>query len=124
MRKSYLLLVFLLLGCATTAGYEKKLASFNGATELELVRAWGPPQQTYETDGFKFLTYSSSRVISVPGMAPNYTTTMTGNTAHTQRVGGYGGMTASKSCQTTFELKDGIVVSSKWKGNDCKSRWP
>lgn len=122
MHKLYLLLVIFLLGCATTAGYERKLASFNGATELELIRAWGPPQQTYETNGFKFLTYSSSRIISVPGVAPNYTTTVMGNTAYTQRVGGYGGMTASRSCQTTFELKEGIVVSWKWQGNDCKSR--
>lgn len=122
MHKLYLLPLIFLLGCATTAGYENKLASFNGVTELQLIRAWGPPQQTYETDGFKFLTYSSSRVVSVPGVAPNYTTTVMGNTAYTQRVGGYGGMSANMSCQTTFELKEGIVVSSKWQVNDCRSR--
>lgn len=122
MKKISLLLIVALTGCATTGGYERKLASFNGATELDLVRSWGAPQRIYEADGRKFLTYSSSRIISAPGMAPNYTMSMIGSTAYINRVGGYGGMTASRSCQTTFELENGRVVSYQYDGNDCRAR--
>jgi hypothetical protein len=89
-------------GCATTSGYQKHLASFNGAAELDVVRTWGAPQQAYEIGERKFLSYSSSRNVIVP-------------TAH-----GHIGNTLS--CQTTFEIDKGVVVGSSWKGNDCRAR--
>ena len=88
-----LISTFALQGCA--AIYEKKLASFKGATEPELIRDWGAPQSVYESDGRKFLTYRSSR------------------------IAGFGGMIANYSCQTTFELENGRVVSANFKGDDC-----
>lgn len=91
-----------LSGCATTGAYEKKLDVFNGASELDLIRAWGAPQQSYETGERKFLLYSSSRNVIVP-------------TAH-------GPLGNTFSCKTTFEIDKGIVVGSSWSGNDCRSR--
>lgn len=98
LKKTLVVLIVLLSGCATTGGYERKLSSFNGATEPELIRTWGAPHRAYESDGRKFLTYQSSRVAAYRGMAASY------------------------SCQTTFELENGRVVSSNFDGSDCRSR--
>ena len=112
----------ILLGCATTANYEKMLNSWVGAPELDLVRRWGPPIQSYETSGRKFLVYSNSRNIFLPGTAPTYTTTVIGNTAYTNRVGGTPAQNIGLSCQTTFEIFQERVVSWRYEGNDCTAR--
>lgn len=108
-----------LVGCATTANYEKILSSWVGSTELDLVRKWGPPHQAYEAGGRKFLVYSSSRNVYLPGTAPSYTTTVIGNTVYTNRVGGSPGQNIGLSCQTTFEVSGERIVSWRWQGNDC-----
>jgi hypothetical protein len=123
MRKSLLIVIALtLVSCATTAGYEKILNSLMGADELRLVRSWGPPQQTYESQGRKFLTYSSSRNVYVEGTPPSYKTTVVGNTTYTTTVGGTPGYNVNKQCTTTFELENGKIVFWRWEGNDCKAR--
>jgi len=124
MRKALALtaILFALISCATTANYEKILNSWVGSTELDLIRKWGPPQQSYETDGIKFLVYSSSRNVYLPGTAPSYTTTVIGNTAYTNRVGGTPGQNIGLSCQTTFEISGERIVSWRWQGNDCTAR--
>ena len=98
MKFKILLLALILVGCATTKGYQTKLESFNGVSEAELIKEWGAPQRYYESDGKKFLTYSTSRFVFVSGT---------------------GGL--SLSCQTTFELGSGKVISSTFKGKDCKN---
>lgn len=124
MRKTIALtaILFALAGCATTGNYEKNLQSWVGNTELNLIRKWGPPRQSYEAGGSKFLVYSSSRNVYLPGTAPSYTTTVIGNTAYTDPVGGTPGQNIGLSCQTTFEISGERVVSWRWKGNDCKAR--
>lgn len=92
---------FILSGCATTSGFEKKLASLNGITEADLIRSFGTPQQVYETDGSKFLTFTSSRFVMIPSA--------------------YGSMGNTRSCQATFEISQGVVVGSTFKGNDCRA---
>ena len=77
-----------LSACATTAGYEKVLNSCVGAQEIDLVRSWGPPVQSYEAGGRKFIVYSSRRNVYMPGTAPSYQTNVIGNTAYTTAVGG------------------------------------
>ncbi len=123
MKKSIGLFIFIsvLFGCATSANYEKILNSYVGATELDLIRQLGLPQQTYEVNGIKFIVFSSSRNVYVPGVAPTYTTTVYGNTAYTNRVGGMPSQNIGLSCQTTFEISKERVVSWKWQGNDCKA---
>jgi len=122
MNKTIAFMMFLSVsGCATITGYDSKVASMKGKPEVDVIREWGAPNQVYESGPRKFLTYSTSRIVSMPGMAPSYTTTMIGNTAHTNRVGGFGGMSASKSCVTTFEIVEGYVASSSYKGNGCRS---
>jgi hypothetical protein len=124
MRNSLALAVIALVltGCATTANYEKILQSWVGRTELDLVRAWGPPLQTYKTGGSKFLVYSSARNVYFAGTPPAYTTTVIGNTAYTNRIGGTPGQIVGMRCQTTFELIDQKIISWQWQGNDCVAR--
>ncbi len=112
----------LITGCATTANYEKMLDSWVGAPELDLIRTWGPPLSAYETSGRKFLVYSSSRNVILPGVAPTYTTTIIGNTAYTNRVGGTPSQNIGLACQTTFEIYGERVASWRYEGNDCKAR--
>lgn len=111
-----------LAGCATTAGYEKVLHSWAGSTELDIVRAWGPPAQAYDVGDRRFLVYSSNRNVVVPGVAPTYTTTLVGNTAYTRPVGGVAPSAMSLGCQTTFELDRGFIVRWQYQGNDCKAQ--
>jgi hypothetical protein len=114
--------VFALSGCATTAGYEKVLASWVGAQEVDLVRSWGPPVQAYEAGGRKFIVYSDRRNVYLAGTSPSYRTNVVGNTAYTTAVGGSPGMNVGMSCTTTFELEGSRVVSWSYKGNDCKAK--
>ena len=103
MKRTLILLIaaVALSGCATTSGYEKKLALFYGISEIDLIMLLGTPQQVYEAGGRKFLTYSFSKSVMVPA--------------------GEGSIENTKSCQTTFEVEKGIVVGSTWKGNACKA---
>jgi hypothetical protein len=111
--------LILLAGCAARANYENVLNSWVGATELDLVRKWGVPQQSYETGGRKFLVYSSSRNMILPGSPPTYTTTVVGNTVYKNRVGGIPDQYMELNCKTTFELENEKVLSWRWQGNDC-----
>ncbi len=120
-----LLIIFLgifIVGCATTANYEKILSSWIGAKEIDLVRAWGAPDNQYESSGTKFLTYQKPDNIYMPGTTPTYTTTMIGNTPHITAVGGTKPYNIQTSCKTTFEINNGIVVNWRWEGNGCKAR--
>lgn len=108
-------------GCATTAKYESVLGSWIGSSELDLVRSWGPPANSYETGGTKFIVYSSSRNVQLAGTAPTYTTNVIGNTAYTNSYGGTPAQNIAFSCETTFELQNEIIVSWSYRGNDCTS---
>ena len=109
----------LLAGCATSAKYEAVLDSWVGSSELEIVRSWGAPVQAYNAGESKFLVYSSSRNVIVPGTAPTYTTNVIGNTAYTNSIGGTPAQNLAFSCETTFELQGGAIVSWSYRGNDC-----
>jgi hypothetical protein len=111
-----------LSACATTESYEKILRAWVGAEEIDLIRKWGTPQQHYETGGRKFLTYTSRRNVYMPGMTPSYQTTIIGNTAYTNQVGGTPGYIIGMDCVTTFELENNRIVAWQWRGNDCKAR--
>ncbi|WP_312105541.1 hypothetical protein [Pygmaiobacter massiliensis] len=120
MKKLFSCSVFILLaGCATSAKYEAVLDSWIGSSELEIVRSWGPPAQAYETGGRKFLVYTSSRNVVLPGTAPTYTTNVVGNTAYTNSYGGTPAQNLAFSCETTFELSKETIVSWSYRGNDC-----
>ena len=132
MRKTLTIVVIglFMVGCAstpeappaTTAGYEKILNSWVGATELAIVRKWGPPQQSYETSGRKFLVFIRSQNIAMPGQDPYYMTNRIGNTTYTTPIGGRSPMNLNFHCQTTFELDGEKIVSWGYEGNNCRAR--
>lgn len=107
--------------CATTAGYEKMLSSFVGLEEIELVRRWGPPLQTYETGGRRFLSYQSDRTIYRAGTPGIVHTTVIGTTAYSRVLGGVPGSWSRWLCQTVFELDGTKVVAWSHQGNDCRA---
>lgn len=112
------LLVALLAGCASTTKYEAQLDRMIGLQEGALLRNWGPPSSWYESDGTKYLVYHRGESVNLPGLAPNYR--VTGNVAAP-----YGGSPAfgfDFYCTTTLHIRDGMIVSWRWKGNDCASR--
>jgi len=113
---------FVATGCATTEKYEAILKSWVGSSERALVSAWGPPADVYEApNGTRILTYRSSRNVYIPGQAPNYTTTVIGNTAYTNAVGGRAPMSFGVSCETYFTVSKGKITRWRHKGNDCTS---
>ncbi len=121
-RLAWMALAVLLASCATTAGYEKILNSWVGREEIDLVRTWGPPLQTYETAGRKFLSYSSEKMVYRPASPGIVHTTRLGNGAYSSRVlGGVGSSLTHFSCQTVFELDGTKVVSWTHNGNACKA---
>ena len=117
-------LCFLVLAsCATTGKYEKVLDSWVGSTESALVSSWGPPANVYVApNGDRILTYQNNRNVFIPGQVASYQTTVVGNTAYTQAVGGSSAMNASLSCSTSFTISNGKIETWRWKGNDCTSR--
>ena len=112
-------LVVLVAGCATTENYEKMLNTWVGASEVDLVKKWGPPDSVYEGAGSRFLTWNRTGQVYVPGM-PTYQTYRIGNTIYTQPALGPQGYIVNEQCKTTFELKAERVASWRWEGNVCK----
>lgn len=101
----------ILAACETTSGDQSIMNSWMGAQEDDLVRSWGPPVQSYESGGRKFIVYESHRNIYLPGTA-----------AGAGAIGGSPGMNVNLSCTTTFELNGSKVILWANKGNDCKTR--
>ena len=89
----------LLLGCATTANYEKTLNTWIGHSESELISSWGPPNNSYTSGDTTSLSFGGTRGIV-------YTS----------------GMAIPVSCITTFTLKNKVVTNWSWNGNGCKSQ--
>ena len=110
-----------LISCTSTENYEKILDSSVGSPEVELVRSWGAPQQVYETGGRRFLTYSDSRQLTMPGTAPTYQTTVIGSTAYTSAIGGTPARNVNLNCETTFEVEGSLIIAWSHRGNSCRS---
>jgi hypothetical protein len=112
----------LMAGCATQAALERRLNTYLGASEVEVIRDFGPPQNVYETGGSKFIHFSRSGTMVMPGVAPSFMTTRIGNTFMTQPVGGSPGFAVQVGCEIRFELQQERVVRWSFRGNDCKER--
>ena len=105
----YLLPVFLLLSaCGNNATkkkvslpdqkqveYEQTLRNWKNKTEEQLVKKWGVPTKTRESGDKKYLSFKKEDNFSINGSD------------------------FSLYCDTTFTLKNGIVVDYKYKGNNC-----
>jgi len=119
MRRSIVLAGLLLVaGCAYPgAQHAAALNALVGKTEADLVRTYGVPVRSVETGGSKFVEYSTHRIESFPE-GPFW-----GGYGWAGRWGGWGGFgypdIEQFDCNTTFELKDGVVKSWTLRGNAC-----
>jgi hypothetical protein len=120
-RLTLVLTVLLLTACATEAKYQIKLDALKGTDELGLIRHWGPPDRIFELYGHRFLVYRRSQAMIVPGAEPIYQTTFSGKTAYTHGYGGTPDTIMNLDCTTTFEIVDGKISDSSFRGSDCTS---
>jgi hypothetical protein len=117
-----------LIGCATTSQYQTKLATLVGQPEEALIAKWGKPTGRYtDENGDEVIAYIRSREVIVPStsVAINTPGTSYGGGGNSQLVSTSQGTPSEKiklSCMTIFLIRNGIVNSSTFKGNDCKTR--
>lgn len=81
----------------TAEGYTQIMESWENASELQLIKQWGVPYQTYEVEDQKYLLYKEEN---------NFT--LNGNYFHFY-------------CDTTFTIENGIITYWKYSGNNCKA---
>lgn len=91
-----------------------------GLREKYLIAQFGVPDATYDAGDARFVSYSSTRLVTIPGVAPTYRTSVYGNTAYTTAQGGIAPSVISMTCQVTFRIEHGIVAGWTAKGNDCE----
>lgn len=125
-----LLLVSMLVACATPAKYDKMLQSWVGKNEAALEQSWGAPSGVkYLEDGEKVITYTKAEDVYVPsefyvynqGFEPSE------DVIYSPFVNDYDfspftqtfGYEVENYCQTSFYIKNGTITGWKWKGNDC-----
>jgi len=78
---------------AAIDAFQKKVDSWVGADELDLVRQVGEPANTYQSGNRKLLTYRQVHGFQIPG----------------------GAFIQHGVCVTTFESVNGRIVNASWK---------
>ena len=126
MKKLFLMVAvaFVLSGCLTTEKIAARRAAAEAAraapyelwighTELELIRAWGVPEQFYETAGIKFMVYIDRTIVNIPGQSafspPPDVPTIQATPARTEVY----------TCTTTFEVAAGRITRWQIEGQRC-----
>lgn len=128
-----LVLVMVVSGCATIAKYDAKLNTWIGASEDDLIAAWGVPDMVYNmSEGKKAIAYVHKDAIRTGG----YTYRVPETTIHSGKIGdkAYSGTStqyvtetipAEKYklyCKTSFVINSsGKVQSWHHSGNNCAS---
>ena len=98
MKRLFLILVLgLLVGCATTANYEKEVNNWLGRHKNDLIAEWGIPKGELDMgNGRTLIEYEDRRT--------NY----------------FQGVSYDRWCRTSFLVSDsGIIMDRKIQGNDC-----
>lgn len=111
------IVTMILSGCATTANYQAKVASWESHDAQALVKAWGQPDSVEKlSNGNKMyvyarlkhmpVAYSSQRAIASTGTKPAET-----------------GAKVYIQCATYFQLSpSNKIVSTEFRGSECKSK--
>ncbi len=108
------LFAILITSCATEAGYREALDVYVDGSEEFLIDSWGTPNNVYEANGYKYITYYKNSSVQMPA---SYSTTFYGHSANTI---GYGGGSVQINCKTTFKIKNKEVISYSYEGNGCR----
>jgi hypothetical protein len=132
--KCVLVALFALAACASTThtGYLKKMNSWVGHSETELVSQLGNPKDIHLSEnGDKILSFEKSSFSAMKGSVTPAYTVFSGSTnrglnpdfvipASTQYQSSSNlGVTVSWYCYTMFTLHSGKVSSVEWSGNSC-----
>ncbi len=120
-RKNYLVIAMLALtACVTGQRYEEALEAWVGASELELVEGWGPPDSVYEVEGRKYLTYRSEQAIVYPGL-PRYGNRYNDDYAYADPFPTTAPTLINQFCKTSFIVEDATVTGWRAEGNACRA---
>lgn len=129
-RAAFLLIfMFLLFACATEAQYNQKLEKYVGRTQANLIENFGQPSaKKIMPDGTEVLTYTKISESYVP-IEYFYDNPGWGETdiVYNPFWGEYElapfssivDTEVEEICQTSFVVKNNIVVSYKFRGNNC-----
>ena len=115
-----LLLGLLCIACEkpTESNYYQNVKSWIGKTPEELITSWGEPTQVINNNNRQYYIYMVDKDIPLPG---------------TDGQGGNGQLTyinpltttpaynVNLFCQTTFIVREGIIVDWLFEGNACKA---
>jgi len=116
-----------LAACATTAKYRAKLDSWQGRNINDFVKVWGyPNQKTTAPDGNTLYVYYYRDTVTYPTQynpGNTYVSTEGGKTIVSSTAPSfYGGGTYHYRCTTWVEVnKNGTIVNTAFRGNDCTS---
>lgn len=108
-----------LAGCVGPEAFEAELEGWVGRTEVEIVDAWGPPDQVYENEAGRYLTWRSSRIRLVPGQPQVYHWDRTGSRSRATVSGGIPPRLMDMTCRKTMILRNGVITRWQWDGNSC-----
>jgi hypothetical protein len=115
MKRPALVLVFLALSllaaCQSKEAYFAKLDTWKGQSESALLAKRGAPDQFFESEGVRYLTYNSS---SLNGEKPRVSCSSSSFT----------GFSASTSCselycKEVFIIQNQKITKIRYEGNNC-----
>ena len=124
----------LLSACAFTAGpedFDRRMSTYVGRPEAELVAGLGVPSRAHEVEGRRLLAYEFSGAASSPGIVPGLGLGLGVGSFGGGRGGGVGigtglgfglggyGAAPVATCSVTFELREGRVSSFDRRGEGC-----
>jgi hypothetical protein len=119
-------LTILLSGCATTAKYESKVASWETKDSQALVKAWGQPDAIEKlSTGNRMFVYARLKHVPVAfgsdRVIASRPVNKTGRSVASQGSGFDGEVYIR--CATYFEVApNDKVVSTLFRGDECKSK--
>jgi hypothetical protein len=113
--------VVMLAGCAyPNPQHVAALNALVGKSETDMLRSYGVPNRTYDSNGTRFVTYAVSRIDTIPGdFGPGFGWGGGWGGGWGPWGGGFGPEVVQRDCNTTFELRGGVVQSYQLRGNDC-----
>ena len=112
--------LLLLCSCETPGEYSAKMSRWVGASERDLVTAWGVPDKQYQVDArTKTLAYVDTRNVNYPGTFNTCVGGFGGRFSYNNCVGGMPPSSEYYTCETTFMIVNGLVTKWGNKGNGC-----
>lgn len=111
----------ILTSCATvsTEKYEALLNGWLNRSEVDLVSHWGAPDNVYQVEDKKFLSYYSQYNSYIPRTAYYYQPFFTGGWPYYDPIEDASYQVISKVCKTTFTIEQHKVTHWNHQGDGC-----